>query len=170
MLFFVVSQKHLWRSLRPSSNIFRHHKEVWKWKRELLFSFPSGSGREGLIGSSFRQEQLLMWIITLKKVAASWKPWHIFGKKSDTRYYCNRAFLKVDVIIKTSNFIITKKKGNKEMLSMKSCLLIIVILISLLKNYLMHLLIKKSLRLKKVTKYLVCWISHLNHQVSRIPI
>ena len=159
----MVSQKLLWRSLRPSSNIFRHCKEVWKWKRELLFSFPSGSGREGLIGSSFRQEQLLIWIITLKKVAASGKLWHIFGKKSDTRYYCNRAFLKADVIIKTSKFIITKKKGNKEMLSMKSCLLIInlliiVILISLLKNYLMHLLIKKSLRLKKVTKYLVCWI------------
>lgn len=44
-----------------------------------------------------------------------------FEKKIGTRSYQNRAPLKPDFIINTPKFSIIKKKGNEEMLSMKSC-------------------------------------------------
>ena len=45
--FFVVPQKVLWRPLRPS-NLFRHHKEKWKLKFNLISSLRPGLGQEVL--------------------------------------------------------------------------------------------------------------------------
>ena len=33
----MVTQKVLWKPLRPSLNLFSHCKEVWKWKFKLIF-------------------------------------------------------------------------------------------------------------------------------------
>ena len=54
--FFFVSQKVLWRPLRPL-NLFMHHKEVWKWKFNLTFALlPFFNEKTGLVTRVLRQE------------------------------------------------------------------------------------------------------------------
>ena len=41
--FFAVPQKVLYGFLRPTLNLLKHHKEVWKWKFKFLSSYGIGT-------------------------------------------------------------------------------------------------------------------------------
>ena len=67
----MVPQKVLWRHLRPSENLFGHHKKVKKWKFKLIFSLCPSSGRGGLKSHWFRYR---MNYVLMEKIVTSTEP------------------------------------------------------------------------------------------------